>query len=201
MPTVPVSDSEKTVEGDRTLREKKFAFHWRLRACQNQVLTRSGVVPLVDPLVFPLVYGINSHRYLRTTTSCQGHLAKNLIRRTVPDPVLVHDCMAHVGIVHDDVRVLGMDAYLRFTTQWLRFCESVNQEVPGVSIRRATTGPENQYYLDWRRVDTLDGWEAVLTLLRAHLQDSRDPTFEEEFGDLPGLVTGDWCSSLWTLRG
>ena len=152
--------------------------------------TRSGL-PIIDPLIFPLVWHVNQYQGLRTTQSCQGHLAKNILLRQdwIGDGGPL-DSEAHISFCASP----AVDSQELF--ELLRRI-SYNEEYIRITEITITCGDPN-YCIWWAEYNTIEGMDRIMEYisgLKLELDSSVEP-----YHYLLDKVQGEWCKPKWVLR-
>jgi len=173
------------------LRNKKFQFFEELEKHKN---IDDGYDPphlLIDPLIFDLVFEFNTIKTIRTTQSCQGHLAKNLLKRqNWGDGVIPANYKAHISFTSS----------LKFD-DIISFCRDV---VKIETIERITHEIEisAEYFVVWWNInDSIEGEDKIKDLINYHFGHLRDKKFINRFQHLKSFVLNEWNKETWCLRG
>jgi len=169
------------------LRRTKFDFFEGVEKTRNIREDTRSALPVVDPLVFTLVFGVCSHQELTTRQACQGHLESNILKR-----------QDWVG----EGRPGDSEAYLLVESSFdPKDLISDLNALEGIEASMDHEGEHYCFVVRWLDSDTLDGQAEVLALFEKHCTLGRDQEFWDRFSPLLRLVGGEWCKEEWVLRG
>jgi len=175
----------------KCLRNKKFRFFEELEKNKN---INDGYKPphlLIDPLIFDIVFEFNTIKKIRTTQSCQGHLAKNLLKRqNFRDGVIPTDCKAHISFTSS----LKFDDIIPFCRDVVKI-ETIERVEYEIEISAEC------FVIWWNTSDSIKGEDKIKGLINYHFGHLKDKKFIKRFQHLKSLVLNEWNNEVWCLRG